>query len=187
MLGDNSTDTPHAVDISGKAIPPSSATQPDKPIILAKDSQDDIRGEFKPEAAFDHTKHSTDTKHSLDGMSITACVECHHTAQPSAPVGQEYLKKFERKETLTAKELESSKEPVQSCRTCHLQENAEETDEYPPVSVTYPKSTKKPPSGKLYNNIAYHINCNSCHSAVKKRDLNTKAPQGCDDCHSTKQ
>ena len=37
-------DPPHAVDISGKTIPESSAVQPDKPIILAKDSQDEDEG-----------------------------------------------------------------------------------------------------------------------------------------------
>ena len=180
------TDPPHAVDISGKVIPESSATQPDKPIILAKDSQDAIRGEFKPEAAFDHVKHSTDILHSIDGKTVTACVECHHTAQPSAPIGQEYLKKFTRKEVLTAKELETSKEPVQSCRACHFHKDTEETDEYPPESVSYPKKMGKRASGKLTNDVAYHINCNSCHNAALKRDKKLKAPSGCNDCHSKK-
>ena len=34
------TNPPHAVDTSGKAIPDSSAVQPDKPIILSKHAQD---------------------------------------------------------------------------------------------------------------------------------------------------
>src|SRR5437879_3942518 len=51
------TDPPHAVDIAGRAIPESSAMQPDKPMILAKDSGDSKWAEFKPDAAFDHTKH----------------------------------------------------------------------------------------------------------------------------------
>lgn len=178
------TDPPHAVDISGKVIPESSAIQPDKPIILAKDSQDGTRGALKPEAAFDHAKHSTDILHSLDGKTVTACVECHHTAQPSAPKGQEYLKKFNRKEVLTAKQLETSKEPVQSCRACHFQQSTEETDEYPPEGVSYPKKMGKRPTGKLTNDVAYHINCNSCHDAVMKRDAQRKAPTGCNDCHS---
>ena len=177
-------DPPHAVDISGKIIPASSATQPDKPIILAKDSLDDLRGEFKPEAAFDHTKHSTDIKHSLDGKTVTACTECHHTSQPSAPKGQEYLKRFDRKETLTAQQLETSKEPVQSCRACHFQSSTEETDEFPPENVKYPK--KKHVAGKLTNDAAYHINCNSCHAAAMRRDSQLKAPSGCNDCHTKK-
>ena len=84
------TDPPHAVDISGKPIPDSSTIQPDKPIILANDSLDSSKGPFKTEAAFDHSKHSTDIAYSLDGKTVTGCAECHHTEQPSAPVGQEY-------------------------------------------------------------------------------------------------
>lgn len=180
------TDPPHAVDTSGKAIPNESATQPDKPIILAKDSEDPKNGELKPEAAFDHVKHSTKPEYSLDGKSVLACVECHHTDQPSAPAGQEYLKKFERKEVLTAKQLETSKENVKSCRACHFQASSDATDEYPPASVTYPSATNRPPSGKLTNDIAYHLNCNTCHDAAKKRDPNLKAPQTCTDCHVKK-
>ena len=176
------TNPPHAVDISGKAIPASSADQPDKPIILAKDSLDSF-GEFEKEHPFDHTKHSTDIKYSVDGKSVPSCVECHHTEQPSAPKGQEYLKRFDRKETLTAKQLETSKQPVQSCRACHFQEATEPTAEFPPQLVNPPKGK---PSGKLTNDAAYHTNCNSCHRAAKKRDSKTKAPTGCSDCHTSK-
>lgn len=181
-------DPPHAVDTSGKAIPGESATLPDKPIILAKDSENAKAnsGELKPEAAFDHVKHSTLAEYSLDGKTVAACVDCHHTDQPTAPKGQEYLAKFERKEVLTAKQLETSKEAVKSCRACHFQASAEETDDYPPKSVTYPKEMNRPPSGKLTNEIAYHLNCNTCHDAAKKRDPKLKAPQTCVDCHTTK-
>lgn len=180
------TNPPHAVDTSGKVIPESGTTQPDKPIILSKDSNDPKWGEHKPDAPFDHVKHTTDVKHSLDGKTATACTECHHTEQPSAPSGQEYLKRFERKEALTAKQLEDSKQPVRSCRACHYQEATEETNEFPPKGVTYPKSSGKPPSGKLTNDVAYHLNCNSCHDAAMKRDPTLKAPQGCADCHVKK-
>ncbi|NOT46451.1 MAG: cytochrome c3 family protein [Acidobacteria bacterium] len=180
------TNPPHAVDITGKVIPESSTNQPDKPIILAKDSQDKLRGELKLEATFDHAKHATDILYSLDGKTVTTCVECHHTSQPSAPKGQEYLETFDRKETLTAKQLETSKEPVQSCRACHFQSATEETDEYPPASVTYPKKMKKPPTGKLTNDVAYHINCDSCHEASRKRDPKLLSPVGCYDCHTKK-
>lgn len=180
------TNPPHAVDTSGKAIPDKSATQPDKPIILAKDSPDKRRSELKPEAAFDHAKHATDISHSLDGKSVTTCVECHHTEQPSAKADQPYLKKFARKATLTASQLESSKEPVVSCRACHFQASTEETDEYPPEGVEYPKSTGKRATEKITNQVAYHINCNECHDAAMKRDPKLKAPQVCIDCHTKK-
>jgi hypothetical protein len=180
------TNPPHAVDISGKAIPESSAVQPDKPIILANDSKDKNWKVLKPEAAFDHSKHATDIKYSLDGKTPTSCVECHHTSQPSAPKGQEYLKRFDRKETLTAKQLETSKEPVQSCRACHFQSSTEETDEFPPQSVKYPKNMGRPATGLLTNDVAYHVNCNSCHKAAMKRDSQLRAPAGCNDCHTKK-
>jgi len=158
---------------------------PDKPIILAKDSKSPIRGELKPEAAFDHVKHTTDPRHSLDGKTVTACVECHHTEQPSAPKGQEYLKRFERSAVLTAAQLEESKQPVKSCRVCHFQEG-EEGATYP--SVTYPREMKRPAVAKVTNEEAYHINCRTaCHEVVKKRDPTVKAPQDCVDCHSRKQ
>ncbi len=177
-------DPPHAVDTSGKAIPNESTTQPDKPIILAKDSDDPKSGELKPEAAFDHVKHSTLPLYGADGKSVAACVDCHHTDQPSSTIG--FLKKFERKEVLTTAQLTASKEPVKSCRACHFQPSAEETDEYPPASVTYPADMKRPPSGKLTNDIAYHLNCNTCHETAKKRDPKNKAPVTCDDCHVKK-
>ena len=180
------TDPPHAVDTAGKVIPDESATMPDKPIILAKDSADPRWGEHKPDAAFDHVKHTTDVKHSLDGKTVTTCVECHHTEQPSAPKGQEYLKKFARNEVLTAKQLETSKQPVKSCRACHLQPTSDETDEYPPQSVTYPKATGKTPSGRLYNDVAYHLNCIGCHEAAKQRDAKLNAPETCGNCHVDK-
>ncbi|MFN2501586.1 MAG: cytochrome c3 family protein [Pyrinomonadaceae bacterium] len=177
-------DPPHAVDISGKPIPASSAIQPDKPIILAKDSVGSF-GELARESAFDHVKHSTDVKYGIDGKTVTTCVECHHTSQPSAPKDQEYLKKFDRKEVLTAAQLASSKEPVQSCRSCHFQSTTEPTSEYPPASVTYPKSSGKRPSGQLTNDVGYHINCNTCHRAVVKKDPKRKAPTGCMSCHTS--
>ncbi len=175
------TNPPHAVDIAGKAIPESSTTQPDKPIILAKDSEDPKWGELS--TPFDHAKHSTDVVHSLDGKTVTSCVECHHTEQPSAPKDQEYLKRFERKEILTAAQLEASKQPVKSCRACHFNSSSDETNEFPPKSVTYPKQMGKQPSGKLTNDVAYHTNCISCHEAATKRDPKLKAPEACRDCH----
>ncbi|MDT4967128.1 MAG: Class cytochrome family [Acidobacteriota bacterium] len=173
-------------EMGGTFLPDASATLPDKTIILAKDSEKakPNSGPLKPEAAFDHVKHSTVATYSLSGTTTPACVDCHHTDQPSAPAGQEYLKKFERKAALTAKELETSKEVVKTCRACHLQASEEETDDYPPKSVTYPEALKRPPSGKLDNETAYHLNCNSCHDAVKKRNPASKAPQTCVDCHS---
>ncbi|HEX8495177.1 MAG TPA: cytochrome c3 family protein [Pyrinomonadaceae bacterium] len=180
----SSSTTAHAVDIDGNVIPDESAVQPLKPIILAKDSESKD-GELKREAAFDHVKHSTDPNYSVDGKTIAGCADCHHTDQPKAPAGQEYLKKFERKEILTTAELEKSKQPVKSCRVCHLQGSAEPTDEYPPDSITYAKETGKVATkDKITNEEAYHLNCNTCHDAARKRA--PKSPQACADCHVQK-
>ena len=177
---------PHAVYSDGSKVPSSSASQPDKPIILSKDSNDPKWGECKPEAVFDHAKHNTDLKHAMDGKNFNACVYCHHTDQPSASGGEPYFKKFERKAILTAAQLDSSKEPVKGCRNCHFQEATEETAEFPPKGVVYPKETGKPPSGKLTNDVAYHTKCISCHETSKKRDATLKGPTGCADCHVKK-
>ncbi len=177
---------PHAVDTAGKAIPESSATQPDTPFILSKDSNDPKWGEMKPEMTFDHSKHNTDPKHTIDGKTSTACVSCHHTEQPMPVASQPYLKKSERSEVLTADQLDKSKQPVNSCRKCHFQEATDETAEFPPKGVTYPKEVAKPPSGKLTNDNAYHTKCIDCHNAAMQKDPTLKAPQACSDCHVKK-
>src|SRR5213080_517073 len=69
------TNPPHAVDTAGKAIPESSATQPDKPFILSKDSNDPKWGEMKPEMTFDHSKHNiTAKKRMIVRRRLPACI-----------------------------------------------------------------------------------------------------------------
>jgi hypothetical protein len=188
------TTPPHAVDCDGKAIPESSATQPDKPFILAKDignnkDPQNQYAELKPEAAFDHAKHNSVKAHTLDGKTLTACVYCHHTEQPSASGGETYLKTFKRTAVLTAEQLETSKEPVKSCRACHFQSITPPTAGYPPKSVKYPRElwTKLGrESGPLTNDTAYHIRCINCHDLAKQRDPKLKGPTGCPECHRKK-
>ena len=179
---------PHAVDTDGKSIPESSATQPDKPIIFSKDSKDPKYGELVPGAAFDHAKHHTDVKHTLDGATLTTCVECHHTEQRSS--AKPYLKTFKRSAVLTAEQLTSSNEPVKSCRACHFQPATPKTAEYPPKSVRYPRDVARAigvlESGELTNDNAYHGRCITCHTLASKRDATLKAPQACLECHVNK-
>ena len=122
----------------------------------------------------------------------TACVECHHTEQPSSAI-KPYLKRFDRKEILTAEQLERSKEPVRSCRACHYQKATTPTAEFPPKSVKYPKEVAKvigdTESGELNNEAAYHLRCVTCHTVAMDRrdkDPKLKAPTGCPDCHIKK-
>ena len=148
-----------------------SKTQP-KEVALSKDSQSDKYGEVP----FNHENHTT-KKYSVDGSTVLACVECHHTDQP--PTGLKApLKTSERAVVLTAAVLEAADaKPVKSCRACHLQAG---DDSATIPSVQYPD---KPAPTKLTNEVAFHINCNICHDrAIAARPaLKGKAP-GSNDC-----
>ena len=149
----------------------SSKVQP-KDVLLDKDSQSDKYGEV----AFSHTNHST-KNYSIDGKSVIACIECHHTDQPKANL-KPPLVTSERDVVLTTAVLEDAKSgPVKTCRSCHLQAS---DDSKPMPTVTYPGKTTPV---KLNNEIAYHTNCNTCHdAAIKVRaDLKGKIP-GTNDC-----
>ena len=177
---------PHAVYTDGSKVPSSSASQPDKPIIFSKDSNDPKWGECKPEAAFDHTKHNTDPKHAMDGKNFNACVYCHHTDQPSASGGEPYFKKFERKAILTAAQLDSSKEPVKGCRNCHFRKPPRK----PPSSHPKAWSIQKLPASHHQENSrttspivrsAFPVTRSS-----KQARPSLKGPTGCADCHVKK-
>ena len=148
-----------------------SKTQP-KETVLAKDSQSDKYGEV----AFNHENHST-KKYSVDGQSVLACVECHHTDQPAAGL-KPPLKTSERNVILTAAVLQAADaKAVKTCRACHLQAG---DDSAPIPTVQY---ADKPAATKLTNEVAYHINCNVCHDkAIAARPaLKGKVP-GSNDC-----
>ena len=136
-----------AVDDGKKELP--------KEVVLDKDSQSDKYGEV----AFNHESHST-KPYSPDGKTVIGCVECHHTDQPAAGL-KAPLKTSERKVLLTLESLKAADAPgVKSCRTCHLQAG---DDSATIPSVTY--AGKTAPT-KLTNELAYHINCNTCHDAA---------------------
>jgi hypothetical protein len=151
--------------------PKESKTQP-KEVVLAKDSQSDKYGEVP----FNHENHTT-KNYSIDGKTVIACVECHHTDQPASALVAP-LKTSERPCALTAKVLEeASSKPVKECRACHLQAS---DDSAAMPAVTYPEKTTPT---KLTNEVAYHMNCNVCHDkAIAARPaLKGKVP-GSTDC-----
>ena len=166
------------VVVSGKAAlmvaqdaPRESKVQP-KEVTLDKDSQSDKYGEVP----FNHENHSL-KNYNIDGKSVIACVECHHTDQPASAL-KAPLKTSERAEALTAKLLEAADaKPVKECRACHLQAG---DDSATIPSVTY--EGKSTPT-KLTNEVAYHMNCNVCHDkAIAARPaLKGKIP-GSNDC-----
>ncbi len=177
---------PGAHTADGKPLKFKDTAQPAQPLILAWDGEGEGK-KLKADAAFDHTKHSTDAKYSEDGKRVVGCAECHHTDQPAAPKGSEYLKKFERDKTLTAENVKDK--AVSTCRACHLRSADEPTDEYPPSSIEYPKTAGKTASkDKIDNEDGYHLNCNTCHDQARKRTGEPKAgpklPQKCADCHT---
>jgi cytochrome c553 len=152
-------------------IPMESKTQP-KEVTLGKDSQSDKYGEV----AFNHENHSTKS-YSVDGKTVLACVECHHTDQPAAALTAP-LKTSGRDVALTAKVLEAADaKPVKTCRSCHLQAG---DDSATIPAVTY--AGKTAPT-KLTNEVAYHTNCNICHdkAIVARPALKGKVP-GSNDC-----
>ncbi len=152
-------------------IPLESKVQP-KEVVLDKDSQSDKYGEVP----FNHENHATKT-YSIDGKSVIACVECHHTDQPAAAL-KPPLTTSERDKALTAEVLAAADaKPVKSCRSCHLQAG---DDSKPMPAVKY---EDKPAPTKLTNEVAYHLNCNLCHDkAIAARPaVKGKAP-GSNDC-----
>jgi cytochrome c553 len=151
-------------------VPKESKVQP-KEVVLGKDSQSDKYGE----APFNHENHST-KNYSIDGKSVIACVECHHTDQPPANL-KPPLKTSERLVVLTTALLAAAEsKPVKSCRVCHLQAG-DDSAEMP--AVTY---EGKPTPTKLTNEVAYHMNCNICHdkSIAARPALKGKIPASAD-------
>ncbi len=150
----------------GKSIP--------KSFTLGLDSQSEYG-----EAAFDHDTHAF-KNYSPDGKSVMGCVECHHTDQPKSALKLPYVTS-ERNETLTFDVWQKSSQKVSSCRDCHFQ------DGNVPDGKTMPTSGSK----DLNNQLAYHINCNSCHDAAFKARPELKTHKGfatskdCAVCHKT--
>jgi len=86
---------PHAVDTSGKAIPESSATQPDKPFILSKDSNDPKWGELvmacvvlKPGQALTVEELIAYCRRSLASYKVPRRVEFSETDLPKSGSGK---------------------------------------------------------------------------------------------------
>jgi len=128
-----------------------------KNFTLSADSADE-----HGDVAFDHDSHAF-KPYSPDGKSVIGCVECHHTDQPKSALKPPLLTS-ERDVTMTIETWKASTQKVNNCRTCHFQEGSV------PEGKTQP-SAKYTDGGKtttkdLTNQLAYHINCNTCHDAA---------------------
>jgi Zn ribbon nucleic-acid-binding protein len=158
----------------GKTIP--------KTFILGKDSLSEYG-----EAPFDHDTHAF-KPYSPDGKSVVGCVECHHTDQPKSAM-KPPLVTSERDVVMTFAVWQSGNFKVSGCRDCHFQDgNTPDGKVMPKATYT---DTGKSVTKTLDNQLAYHINCNTCHDAAFKLRPELKKRPGfattkdCAICHKT--
>jgi hypothetical protein len=151
-----------------------------KSFTLGKDSQSE-----HGEVPFDHDTHAF-KMYSPDGKSAIACIECHHTDQPKAAL-KPPLATSEREVVLTLETWRASAQKVKECRTCHFQ-TGNVPDEASMPTATYTERGKQV-TKDLNNELAYHINCNTCHDAAAKLRPELKGRTGfatttdCMTCH----
>jgi len=156
--------------------PASGGTQIEKTYKLGTDSQDE-----HGEVTFNHEGHAGSASYSPDGKSVMGCTECHHTNQPKSA-----LKPPDKTSTsdtpLTLAAFQAGQK-VQNCRTCHFQDgNVPDGKEMPQATYTVKGNAV---TKDLNNQLAYHINCNTCHDAAlaARPDLKSKAGfAGSKDC-----
>jgi len=180
------TPTPMAANAAKPPAGPPAAAGGDKTIPKTFTLGTDSQSEYG-EAAFNHENHAF-MKYSPDGTAVMGCVECHHTDQPKSAL-KPPLMTSERDVTMTFENWKTSSQKVQDCRACHFQDgNVPEGKEMP--KATY-SDTGKSVTKALNNQLAYHINCNTCHdAAVKVRPDLKKKPgfatgKDCAICHKT--
>jgi Zn ribbon nucleic-acid-binding protein len=151
-----------------------------KSFVLGKDSQSE-----HGEVPFDHDTHAF-KMYGPDGKSVIGCVECHHTDQPKSAL-KPPLVTSERDVVLTLATWQASSQKVRECRFCHFQDGAIPDDKTMPTA-TYTERGKQV-TKDLNNELAYHINCNTCHDAAAKLRPELKGKPGfavgadCMTCH----
>jgi len=162
------------------AGPPAGGKTITKSFVLGKDSLSEYG-----EAPFDHENHAF-KPYSPDGKSVVGCVDCHHTDQPKSALKPPLLT-TERDVVLTMEAYQASSQKVSECRACHFQEgNVPDGKEMP--KATYTEGAKSV-TKSLNNELAYHINCNTCHDAAFKLRPELKKRAGfattkdCTICH----
>jgi hypothetical protein len=165
-----------AANTAPPAGAPAGGKQIEKVFHLSMDSQDE-----HGEVVFDHDSHAF-KNYSPDGKSVMGCTECHHTDQPKAAL-KPPLKTSERDAALTLAVYQQSSQKVSNCRTCHFQEgNVPDGKEMPQASYTVDGNSV---TKQLNNELAYHINCNTCHdqALAARPELKGKAGfAGSKDC-----
>ena len=153
------------------AVPPSETGDKKIPksFVLGKDSLTEYG-----EVHFDHDTHAFG-KYSPDGKSAIGCVECHHTDQPKSAL-KPPLVTSERDVVLTLETWRASTQKVSNCRACHFQDGDVPDDKEMPTA-TYTEGGKSVVKD-LNNELAYHINCNTCHDDAFKLRPEVKSKKG---------
>lgn len=153
-----------------------------KTFTLGKDSLTEYG-----EAPFDHDTHAF-KNYSPDGKSVVGCVECHHTDQPKSALKPPLLT-TQRDVVLTMDVWRTSSQKVSGCRDCHFQDgNVPDGKEMPTADY---KIGGKTVTKDLNNELAYHVNCNTCHDVAAKLRPDLKSKKGfatttdCATCHKT--
>jgi hypothetical protein len=138
------------------------------------------------QVAFSHINHTTKNR-NLEGTGPSACIECHHTAQPAAEAAKHPPLKTawpaDRTTTLTVELL--AKEPNAAgavCRDCHAR-----ADEKPKLLPENPqiKFAVGTELVTLTNQQAFHRNCAGCHDEIVKTrtDVSPPTSKKCTACH----
>lgn len=181
IISASATPTPAAANNTAtpapaKPAPAAGGKEIAKTFTLAQDSQSEYG-----EVAFNHENHAF-KMYSPDGKSVMGCVECHHTDQPKSAL-KPPLVTSERDVALTMDVYKASPQKVSECRACHFQ------DGNVPDGKTMPTATYASGTKDMTNELAYHINCNTCHDAAFKARPELKSAPGfatskdCTICH----
>lgn len=135
---------------------------------------------------FSHINHTTKNR-NLEGTGPSACIECHHTAQPAAQAAKHPPLKTvwpaDRTTTLTAEVLATDANAVGAvCRDCHAR-----TDAKPKLLPEIPQIKFETGTElvTLTNQQAFHRNCAGCHDEIVKtrKDVNPPTSKKCTTCH----
>lgn len=137
------------------------------------------------EAPFNHDNHAF-KNYSPDGKSVVACIACHHTDQPKSSL-KPPLVTSERDQILTLELYKSTNIKISGCRDCHFQDGAEPDDKEMPTLTVMKDGFEE--IQELNNEIAYHLNCNTCHDEAAKLRPEVRKTEGfattkdCNICH----
>ena len=135
---------------------------------------------------FSHLDHTTKNR-NLEGTGPSACIECHHTAQPAAEAAKHPPLKTawpaDRTTTLTVELVAKDPNAVGAlCRDCHAR-----ADQKPKLLPEMPqiKFDVGTELVTLTNQQAYHRNCAGCHDEIVKTrtDVNPPTSKKCTACH----